>query len=408
VSVSSAAGGQPASTLRELLEHRPWRRWILASFLARLPMAMGPLVMVVVGSAVDGSLTLGARLTGAAALCAGLSAPLRGRLLDRRELRGALQRNSLVLAAALTLLGIAVELDWPVWTLYVICLLQGWANAGTWAGLRAMLTVVVPAHQLRRSHMTESLITEVTFVVGPLLAGVLAVFGDARICLVAMAVVAVLAGLSLRSIGTIRPAPTPRTHPMRRPDLAGIAVLTFFLTLGFALVEANIPQRIDQYDLSASAGGWCLAVFGVGSCLGGLAISVRPSPRRPVRLTAALLLLAFAVLVVPSALAPGPALWALALVIAPLAFVPLNGIAAAEFEARIGGGNRRAEAFSYLTAAMITGGAVGFLANGVLIGPLDAATIPLISSVLFAVLAAVMARSHLRHVRQQHSTRRSS
>jgi MFS family permease len=407
VSASGVAAGQPVgSTLRELLGHRPWRRWILASFLARLPMAMAPLALVVVGTAVDGSLTLGARLTGVATLCAGLCAPLRGRLLDRHELRGVLQRNNLVLVAAFTLLLVALELDWPVWTLYVLCLLNGWANAGTWSGLRAMLTVVVPAAQLRRSHMTESLVTEVTFVVGPLLAGVLAVLGDARLCLAAMAVVAGLAAVGLRSVGTIRPVPTPRTHPMRRPDLAGIAGLTFLLTLGFALVEANIPQRMDQYHLPTSAGGWYLAVFAVGSCLGGLAISIRPSPRRPARLTAALLLLAFAVLVVPSALAPGAVAYGFALVIAPLAFVPLNGIAAAEFEARLGGTSQRAEAFSYLTAAMIAGGAVGFLANGILLGPLDAATMPLIASALFAVLAAVMTRSHLRHVRRPSSTRR--
>jgi MFS family permease len=408
VSATSVPSGRPAtSTLQELLGHRPWRRWILASLLARLPLAMAPLVLVVLGRSVDGSLTLGARLTGVATLCAGLSSPLRGRRLDRRELRGALQRNSLVLVAGLVLLGVAVELGWPVWTLYGCCLLQGWANGGTWAGLRAMLPVVVPAHQLRRSHMLESLVTEVTFVVGPLLAGVLAVLGEARLCLGAMAVVAVLAAFSLRSVARIWPVPAPPTHPMRQPDLAGIAALAFVLTLGFALVEANVPQRMDQYHLPASAGGWYLAVFGVGSCLGGVAISVRPSQRRPARLTAALLLLAFAVLVVPSALAPSAVVYALTLVIAPLAFVPLNGIAAAEFEARLGTSSRRAEAFSYFSAAMICGGAAGFLANGILIGPLDPATMPLLASALFAVLAAVMARSHLRHAHRPSRTRRN-
>jgi hypothetical protein len=49
---------------------------------------------------------------------------------------------------------------------------------------------------------------------------------------------------------------------------------------------------------------------------------------------------------------------------------------------------------------------VGYLANGVLIGPLDAAAMPLLASALFAVLAAVMAASHRRHVRHPSSTRR--
>jgi hypothetical protein len=57
---------------------------------------------------------------------------------------------------------------------------------------------------------------------------------------------------------------------------------------------------------------------------------------------------------------------------------------------------------------MIAGGATGFLANGILIGPLDPASMPLIASGLFVVLAAVMARSHLRNLRRPVSPRRQS
>jgi MFS family permease len=397
----AARGAAPASTLRELVSDRPWRRWIVASFLARLPLSMVPLGLVVVGDAVDGSLTLGARLTGVATLCCGLIAPARGRRLDGRELRGALRADCVALAAVFAAFGAAVALRWPVWTLYALCVPQGWAMAGVWAGLRALLAGAVPARHLRRSHIVESLLTEVTFGVGPVLVGLLAAAGGARLCMAATAAAALLAAAGLGAVGTLRPPPLPRTHPLRRPGIAGFALLTFFVTMGFALVEANVPQRMEQYGLPAAAGGWFLAIFALGSCLGGLAVSAVAVPRRGVRRAAALLLLAFAVLVVPSALAPGTVAYGLSLVLAPLAFVPLNGIAAAEFEARLAGTGQRAEGFSYFTAAMIVGGSLGFLANGLLIGPLDAATVPLLATGLFAVLAAVMAAGHRRATRRE-------
>jgi MFS family permease len=389
---AAAGGGEAASTLRELARDGPWRRWIVASFLARLPLSMVAVVMVMVGGAAGGSVTLGARLTGVAALCSGVLAPLRGRLLDGRELRGALRRNGVLLAAVFALFGVAVARSWPVWALYALCLPQGWATAGTWAGLRALLGGVVPAVHLRRSHVVESLVTEASFGAGPVLVSVLAIVGDAGLCLAAMGVVAVVAALALPAAGAVpRQRPARRANPMRRPDLAGLTVLTFLVTMGFGMVEANVPQRMGQYGLPPSAGGWFLGVFAVGSCLGGLVVSARAMPRRSFRVTTTALLLAFAVLVVPSALAPGIVSYGFALVLAPLAFVPLNGIAAAEVEARLAGTGQRAEAFAYFTAAMVVGGALGFLANGVLIGPLDAATVPLIASGLFAVLAAVTA-----------------
>src|SRR5215831_16318203 len=71
-----------------LVSQRAWQRWTLSSFLARLPISMSLLGLVLAGQAATGSLATGARLAGFTTLCAGLIGPLRGRLLDRREMRG--------------------------------------------------------------------------------------------------------------------------------------------------------------------------------------------------------------------------------------------------------------------------------------------------------------------------------
>nr|MBA2577732.1 hypothetical protein [Euzebyaceae bacterium] len=81
--------------LRDLARQRLWRRWTLASFLARLPGTMTLLALVLAGEEATGSLAVGAQLAGVATVVAGVAAPWRGRRLDRAELRGGLQRACL-------------------------------------------------------------------------------------------------------------------------------------------------------------------------------------------------------------------------------------------------------------------------------------------------------------------------
>src|SRR5215469_3633125 len=92
-----------------LVTQRTWQRWTLSSFLARLPISMSLLGLVLAGQAATGSLATGARLAGFTTLCAGLFGPLRGRLLDRGELRAALQRSCFVYCGLLTVFAICVH-----------------------------------------------------------------------------------------------------------------------------------------------------------------------------------------------------------------------------------------------------------------------------------------------------------
>ena len=54
-----------------LLSERTWQRWTLSSFLARLPITMALLGLVLAGHAETGSLAAGARLAGVTTFCAG-------------------------------------------------------------------------------------------------------------------------------------------------------------------------------------------------------------------------------------------------------------------------------------------------------------------------------------------------
>jgi len=133
VSVPDGIGG--------LVTQRAWQRWTLSSFLARLPISMSSLGLVLAGQAATGSLATGARLAGFTTLCAGLIGPLRGRLLDRGELRAGLQRSCFVYCGLLTLFAVCVHFKADVLVLYALCATIAYAVCGIWGGFRALLVV---------------------------------------------------------------------------------------------------------------------------------------------------------------------------------------------------------------------------------------------------------------------------
>ena len=148
-----------ATTFAGLIKHRPWRASIPASILARLPQAMLLLAWVIVGNARAGSLTLGATLAGVASLAACGIAPLRGRLLDRQDLRRAVQLDTSSRlqsrAADRRRHGQVADLDAVRGGRH-----QGVANAGTQSGLRRCWSPSCRANSCVERRFVESLITE--------------------------------------------------------------------------------------------------------------------------------------------------------------------------------------------------------------------------------------------------------
>ena len=371
-----------ATTFAGLLRHRQWRAWIPASILARLPQAMLLLSWVVVGNARAGSLTLGATLAGVTSISAGAIAPWRGRLLDRQDVRRAVQFECVLTMSNLSLLLVVITARWPIWTLFVVAVAQGWANAGTQSGLRALLVAVVPAEQLPRAHFAESLMQEFCYVIGPVLVGGLTLAGGVPVALGFMIGVAGAAALALTRVTDLRQKPAPRSRLYRRRDIRRLTALVAVITAGIDLLESNVPQRMSQYGLPAGAAGWFMAVVAVSSCGGGVIVSFRPLRSGGNYLRPAVLFLVFAGLNIPVVLAPNAVLYGASLLISTLAFVPLIGFTAGEFEARLPAGERGA-GFAFMFVGIQGGGALGFLATGALTEWVGARQMPLLVVGLF-------------------------
>ena len=168
---------------------------------------MALLGLVLAGQAETGSLAAGAKLAGVTTFCAGLAGPMRGRLLDRGELRSGLQRNCFLTCGLFSAFALCVSLRVPIIILYVLCVCLGYSFSGIWGGFRALLVVAVTPDHLRRSHFVESFMVEASWGIGPLVVTVLAALGGAVAALLGIAAVAFLAGISL--IGVVQCARGP-------------------------------------------------------------------------------------------------------------------------------------------------------------------------------------------------------
>jgi MFS family permease len=374
-----------------LLTQRSWQRWTLSSFLARLPISMSLLGLVLAGQAATGSLAAGARLAGFTTFCAGLIGPLRGRLLDRGEIRAALQRSCFVYCGLLVLLAVCVHFKTDVIVLYALCAAIAYSVSGIWGGFRALLVAAVSQERLRRAHFVESLMVEISYGAGPLLVTGLALLGGAIAVLAGMALIAFLAGLSLFGVVRLKPRPMTLAHILRRrKDIRLLVELAFCLGLGFGAFESNVAQRMPQYGLSPNLGGLFLLLLALGSMAGGICVSLRPIRRHRTARKASVLFTIFAMLMIPSALAPTPGTFAICLLFASLMLVPITGLGSSELEARIGVAHR-AEAFSSFLAATMIGGGLGGVLNGVLVVPLGARNIPYLTIGLFGAVALTLA-----------------
>lgn len=383
--------------LRRLARQALWRRWTLASFLARLPGTMVLLALVLVGERVTGSLAVGAQLAGVATGSTGLAALWRGRRLDRVELAGGLQRDCLLTGAVLAAQTVAVTTGAPLGVLFALAAAQGVAGAAIYGGFRALLPAVVSPEDRADANGLDAVFVEVAFVSGPVVAGVLAlVTGPVGV----LAVMAVAYGIAaLVTAGLPRYAPVPvqdAVTPLRVPLARVVYLLALAMGACLGMFESAIPARLPALGLPPAAAGPLLALTALGSGIGGIVATGRADQLGdPVRRAVALMA-AFGLLIVPSALSGSTFLLGLALFGAGLPIAPLNALGALVLSVRVPAG-RQAEGFAIFTAAILIGAGGGQIAAGRLLEPLGAQGILLLAAAvpgLAALVTALVSRVH--------------
>lgn len=169
------------------------RRLLLVAMVARLPHSAAGVLLTL---HVVQTLGLGYAAAGAVAavltIGIALGAPWRGRRVDTAGLRSALIPSIIAEAAVW---GLAPHLDYP-WLL-VAALVGGLFALPIFSVVRQSLGVMTQAAQRRTAFALDSICTEVTFMVGPALAAIVALNVSTVWGITAVGVSAALAGLAL-------------------------------------------------------------------------------------------------------------------------------------------------------------------------------------------------------------------
>lgn len=274
------------SPYRDLLRTPGGLRFSSSAFLARLPMAMVGLGIVLLVVAETDRYGRAGAMSAAFALVNAGAAPAIARLVDRLGQTRVLAPSVPTHCVLLTLFVVAVSTGAPTWTQWLTVVLAALFAPSIGSLVRARWGFVLGTDpRLHTAYAFESVLDEAIFVLGPLVVTVLATTIAAQAGLLAAALVVLVGTGALLSHRASEPPPSEHGdgHPsaLRSPGLPVVMLVMVFVGGVFGAVELSSVAFADAHGHRGLAGP-LLACYAGGSMLSGLVFGAVPSdlPRR--------------------------------------------------------------------------------------------------------------------------------
>lgn len=252
-----------------------------AGVLARLPMSMVGIAVVLAVSEIYGSYGLAGQITAVYVIVHSVCAPFLARLVDRHGQARVMRPAILVATAGMCGFIVAIRTAAPTGWLFVAAVVTGASIGSIGALVRARWTNLLhDPKAIHTAYSLESALDELVFVVGPIVATVLATSVAPTAGLWVPAVAVLVGGLLLFAQRATEPPITRRAPGARGGSLlrsGGMIVLTVvFVGMGaiFGATDVSTVAFAEEQGAKSSA-GTVLAVFALGSMLSGLAYGSR-------------------------------------------------------------------------------------------------------------------------------------
>jgi predicted MFS family arabinose efflux permease len=250
-----------------------------AAWVMRIPIAMYPIGLVLIVSARDGRYGFAGVLSGIYVIANGVGNPVLARLTDRLGQGRLLVPASLVHAVATVVLAVCLTADWPDWTLVLPTAVSGFSFLSVGSLVRARWSYVLAGRpELGTAYSLESTLDEVIFVLGPLIATLVAT-QVTPVLVLYVALLLVLAGaFRLASLhGSEPPVHEPEHDARSAIRERGMPLLASFAgAMGaiFASAEVTVVAFCGQQGQRGLSGA-VLAAFAAGSATTGFLYGAR-------------------------------------------------------------------------------------------------------------------------------------
>lgn len=254
-----------------------------AGFVARLPLATVSLGLILYVSNDTGSYAYAGFLQALFAITSAVAALFTSRLADRIGQRPLLLVLPFIYSSALVVFVASVQMSWARWIQSLLIVIAGATFPSFGSFVRARWAYVTDRHvsQLRTAFALESIIDELIFAIGPMLATTLAFTLGFPSPLIVGAGLTLVGGLLLASLkSTTPPAHARQPHTDHHQGaLRHAGVLTLVIaTTGVGVLFGTFDVAVVAFTAMAGEpqlAGVILSLWALGSMIGGILFGSR-------------------------------------------------------------------------------------------------------------------------------------
>lgn len=361
-------------------------------FVARLPISMSTLgiVLLVVGE--TGSYGRAGAISAAFIVGEGIAAPLLARVIDRLGQARVVLPAALVYGVGLSALIASVQTSAPAPVPHVLAVIAGGTYPPIGSCVRARWAHVIrDSGRLHTAYSFEAVVDEAIFMVGPILVTLLATQVSPVAGMLAVIGFGVVGGVAFASLRATEPPTTVRSAATRVPIgwrvLTAIVLVSGALGSLFGATEVVTVAFAKEQDAPALTGA-LLAIWASGSLISGVVtglVTMRATPRVRFRWGS----LGLGLVMTPLPFVPNLWLLGVNLFIGGFAISPTLVATASLIETEVPSG-RLTEGMTWLSTGIAIGLAPGAAVAGHIIDTNGASTaywVPVVSGLLAAAIA---------------------
>ncbi|MFM6939034.1 MAG: MFS transporter, partial [Rhodoluna sp.] len=361
-------------------------RVITSQLYARFPFGMMTLAFVMHIQFVHHSYAVAGLALGADTIGAAISGPVLGRLLGKYGTTRVLLTTAIIGAAAIAGIGL---LNAPPIGMIAMALVVGLTSPPIQTAARTIYPTLVKKKDLPAVYSLDATSQELIWVIGPVLATVLAAQVNTSFVVVLMAVIQVSGAIWFCSNREVNQMVIPSPNRRMGGVLANKVVLTtailgLLLIGGFSGVEVGTVAVVPK-----TLAGVIIGALSLGSIVGGLLLGNRVKSRWSLTLLLGLVLLGYLLLWI----APTNAIWiSICLFIAGVGVAPSLGILGTAIASNLKAGDA-AEANGWASTGQLMGYSAGAALSGIAIDSVSNTSAFLVSIVfgVGAILVSLMA-----------------